>query len=211
MKQKEITYEWKSQPYGLDSLDHFREHFAAIFENTPCHMALPICSLFYSFFFCLSTNTITFARCYCCRLVISSCCKTINETWTFPFEMYERCNDFNSIWMNFRKIVGKWLRVCVCVCIPYRDFHVCLEISVLQSVSILYFFFPFSSLPSARFSFNAQVLNNIYYTNIKFKSENKLDFSFAEGVCGFEHFSRKHLCAIAIEQRCSANLMNCTR
>lgn len=203
---KKLTYEWKSQPYGLDSLDHFREHFAA---KTLCHMALPVRSLFYSFF-CLSPNTITF-------VLLPPSCNFIRvaKQSTRHEHFHLKCTRDATTLIRFEWIFGKLLASgCVFVYgVPYRDFHMCLEISVLQSVPILY------SLPFARFSFDTQVLSSIHYINIKFKSENKLGFSFAEGVLvgmvtyGCEHFtfSRQHLCAIAIEQRCSADVMNCTR
>lgn len=94
-----------------------------------------------------------------------------------------KCTRDATTLIRFEWIFGKLLASgCVFVHdVPYRDFHMCLEISVLQSVPILY------SLPSARFSFGAQVLNNIHYTlykYIKFKSENKLSFAEGVHVCG---------------------------
>lgn len=94
-------------------------------------------------------------------LALLPSCKFIRVAKQSTRHFHLKCTRDATTLIRFEWVFRKFLAsgcVSECEClfvygVPYRDFHMCLEISVLPSVPILYSLF---SLSSARFSFVAR-------------------------------------------------------
>lgn len=198
-----------SHTVGLDSLDRFRKHFAASL-TTPLPYGSSRSLVFSLHFFVFRLILLLLPSCN--FIVLQNNQRDMNIfIWNCA-----RCNDFNSIWMNFRKIVGKWLRVCVCVNVCLCTVYPTASISYVPGGLVFYnpFLFSILSLHTLQppLSHRSSVEQHpLYKYKVQIRKQTRFLFR-CEGVCVcvrgwlWAFYFHANIYAIAMEPRCSQRI-----